>query len=240
LHRPRGDPAVRAGQSPGRQRLPDQRTDARFVVRGEQQPKPHGAVTGWHRVGVVRRQWAWRLMVPMSAQRNGYRATGRIRVAAGVQRDHGVVGIRGAGHRQPPGATVTVSVTVLVLMLVLMLVVGSVVVVVVVMGGSVVVAVTVSVTVRGGDVGVIGVSVAGLSSADGPEMRLANPHTISATSTAPSAPNATSAAGLRYQAVLPEAGRAAGRRSGRCRNSPGCREVRSAPRAPIVGAQGGG
>jgi hypothetical protein len=124
------------------------------------------------------------------------------------------VDIGGAGHRQPPagvGGNVIVSVTVLVLMLVLTLVVGSVVVVVVVVvvvgsvvvvvvvAGAVVVGVTVSVTVRGAEVGVIGVSEAGVSCDEGPEMRLANPHTISATSTAPSAPKATSAAGLRYQ-----------------------------------------
>ena len=74
----------------------------------------------------------------------------------------------------------TVSVTVLVLTLV----VGDVVVVV----------------VRGGaDVWVIGVSDGCGVSDDGPEMRLANPHTISATTTAPIAPNATKATGLRYQ-----------------------------------------
>jgi hypothetical protein len=157
----------------------------------------------------------------MSAQRNGYRATQRGRVTAGTERDHGVVRIRGGGHRQPPGGTVIVSVTVLVLMLVLTLVVGSVVgvvvvvvvvvvvgsvVVVVVTGGAVVVGVIVSVMVRGGDVGVIGVSAGGVSSDDGPEMRLASPHTISATSTAPSAPNATSAAGLRYQGTASSGG----------------------------------
>ena len=66
--------------------------------------------------------------------------------------------------------------------------------------GSVVVGAVVAVVVRtGADVGVIGVSdVVGVSD-DGPEMRLASPHTISATTTAPIAPNATSAAGLRYQ-----------------------------------------
>jgi hypothetical protein len=156
----------------------------------------------------------------MSAQRNGYRSTRRGGIAAWAQRDHGVVRVRGAGHRQPPGGTVIVSVTVLVLMLVLTLVVGSVVVVVVVVvvvgsvvvvvvvvtGGAVVVGVIVSVTVRGGDVGVIGVNVGGVSSDDGPEMRLASPHTISATSTAPSAPNATSAAGLRYQGTASSGG----------------------------------
>ena len=56
------------------------------------------------------------------------------------------------------------------------------------------------VVVRGGaDVGVIGVSDGGGVSDDGPEMRLANPQTISATTTAPIAPNATKATGLRYQ-----------------------------------------
>jgi hypothetical protein len=155
----------------------------------------------------------------MSAQRNGYRSTRRGGIAAWAQRDHGVVRVRGAGHRQPPGGTVIVSVTVLVLMLVLTLVVGSVVVVVVVVvvgsvvvvvvvvtGGAVVVGVIVSVMVRGGDVGVIGVSVGGVSSDDGPEMRLASPHTISATGTAPNAPNATSAAGLRYQGTASSGG----------------------------------
>jgi hypothetical protein len=109
---------------------------------------------------------------------------------------------------------VIVSVIVLVLTLVLTLVVGSVVVVVVVVVvgsvvvvvvvvsvvvvGSVVVGSVVSVVVRvGADVGVIGVSDVAGGPDDGLEMRLANPHTISATTTAPIAPNATSATGLR-------------------------------------------
>jgi hypothetical protein len=97
---------------------------------------------------------------------------------------------------------------------VVVVVVGSFVVVVVgARVGSVVVGVTVSVTVRGADVGVIGVSVVGVSSDDGPEMRLANPHTISATSTAPSPPNATSAAGLRYQGSGPSGSPPCGRYS---------------------------
>lgn len=119
----------------------------------------------------------------------------------------------------------TVSVTVLVLMLVLMLVltlvvvsgvvvvvvvvvvVGAVVVVVVVVG-SVVVAVTVSVTVLGEDAVValvdLDVVVSGVSDvcSDGespPVINLARPNTMSAITTAPIAPNATNAAGLRNQ-----------------------------------------
>jgi len=131
---------------------------------------------------------------------------------------------------------VTVSVTVLVLTLVVgdvvvvvvvVVVVGSVVVVVVVVvvvdsvvvvvvvGSVVVGAVVAVVVVRGrADVGVIGVSDGGGVSDGEPEMRLASPHTISATSTAPIAPNATKAAGLRYQAPAASAG-------GSCGGSPG-------------------
>ena len=120
----------------------------------------------------------------------------------------------------------TVSVTVLVLTLVVgdvvvvvvvVVVVGSVVVVVVVVvvdsvvvvvvvGSVVVGAVVAVVVVRGGaDVELIGVSDGGGVSEGEPEMRLANPHTISATSTAPIAPNATKAAGLRYQGTCSSA-----------------------------------
>ncbi len=129
----------------------------------------------------------------------------------------------------------TVSVTVLVLTLVVgdvvvvvvvVVVVGSVVVVVVVVvvdsvvvvvvvGSVVVGAVVAVVVVRGGaDVGVIGVSDGGGVSDGEPEMRLASPHTISATSTAPIAPNATKAAGLRYQSASASEG-------GSCGGSPG-------------------
>ena len=64
---------------------------------------------------------------------------------------------------------------------------------------------------------------------------------MSAITTAPIAPNATSATGLRYQgsghrAAGPVAGR--GTRSARRRGSSGRREVRNAPRAPIVGGSG--
>jgi hypothetical protein len=127
---------------------------------------------------------------------------------------------------------VTVSVTVLVLTLVVgdvvvvVVVVGSVVVVVVVVvvdsvvvvvvvGSVVVGAVVAVVVVRGAaDVGLIGVSDGGGVSDGEPEMRLASPHTISATSTAPIAPNATKAAGLRYQGAWASAG-------GSCGGSPG-------------------
>ncbi len=127
----------------------------------------------------------------------------------------------------------TVSVTVLVLTLVVgdvvvvVVVVGSVVVVVVVVVvvdsvvvvvvvGSVVVGAVVAVVVvrAGADVGVIGVSDGGGVSEGEPEIRLASPHTISATSTAPIAPNATKAAGLRYQGAWASAG-------GSCGGSPG-------------------
>lgn len=114
----------------------------------------------------------------------------------------------------------TVSVTVLVLVLVLTLVVGSVVVVVVVVVvdsvvvgvvvvvvGSVLVGVTVSVIVccdgavvltADRDVEVSGVSEVVSVGESPPMTSLASPKTIRATSTAPPAPNPTSAAGLRY------------------------------------------
>jgi len=101
-----------------------------------------------------------------------------------------------------------VLVSVLVLTLVLTLVVGPVVVVVVVVVDVVVVGVTVSVTVWGADVVAVvadldvvvsGVNVVCSEGLSPPVMRLASPNTISAISSAPSAPNPTSAAGLRYQ-----------------------------------------
>ena len=105
---------------------------------------------------------------------------------------------------------VTVLVLVLVLTLVLTLVVvvvvvvvGSVVVVVVVVVGSVVVGSAVVVVVVVGvtdrDVVVSGVRLVGVFVEVPPVSSSARPHTISAMITAPSAPNATRAAGLRYQ-----------------------------------------
>jgi hypothetical protein len=111
--------------------------------------------------------------------------------------------------------SVTVSVLVLVLTLVVgsvvvvvvvVVVVGSVVVVVVVVGG-VVVGVIVSVTVSADgavvtadrDVVVSGVNLVCSEGSSPPVMSLASPNTISAMSNAPRAPNATRAAGLRYQ-----------------------------------------
>jgi hypothetical protein len=117
-----------------------------------------------------------------------------------------------------------VTVTVLVLVLVLG---GTVVVVVVVVGGVVVVVVVLSVVdvgsvvvsvvsvdsvvvsegvdeddVAGADVVVIGVSDGVVSSDDvSPAITWANRYTMRATRTAPTAPNPTSAAGLRYHSV---------------------------------------
>ena len=105
----------------------------------------------------------------------------------------------------------------LVLTLVLTLVVGVVVVVVVVVVGSVVVVVVgavvvgviVTVSVAGAVVGAgatadLDVVVSGVNEvvwvgASPPVRTLARPYTMRAIRTAPSAPNATSAAGLRYQ-----------------------------------------
>jgi hypothetical protein len=158
----------------------------------------------------------------MSAQRNGYRPTGSGGVTARVEAEDGVVGVGSADHRQPPGGvgiagTVIVWVTVLVLVLVLTLVLGVVVVVVVVgsvvvvvavvvVGSVVGVVVSVTVLVDGAitradvDVvvmGVIDVVCEGVS----PVISLASPYTKRAMRTAPSAPNATSAAGLRYHGI---------------------------------------
>jgi hypothetical protein len=91
-----------------------------------------------------------------------------------------------------------------VVVVVVVVVVGSVVVVVV---ASVVVGVTVSVTVCGAwlvvaaaerDVVVSGVNVVDSVGESPPAISLANPKMINATTSAPTAPNATSAAGLRY------------------------------------------
>jgi hypothetical protein len=93
---------------------------------------------------------------------------------------------------------VTVLVLVLVLVLMLVLTLGSVVVVVcsVVVGSAVVVAVVVVGVVTDVVVRVIGVSVVGGVSDDVPPVRsLTRPKMTNAISTAPSAPNATSATG---------------------------------------------
>lgn len=47
---------------------------------------------------VVRRERAWRLMVPMSAQRNSYRAAGGAGISAGLNRHYGVMGVGFARH----------------------------------------------------------------------------------------------------------------------------------------------
>ena len=163
-------------------------------------------------------------MLPVPAQRNGDRAAGRRGVAVGAEDHNGVMGERAAGRGYPPGSGicgicgicgtvgggVTVSVTVLVLVLVLMDVVGSVVVVAVVVGGVVVVSVVVdggevvSVTVcvgamTGADV--VGVVVVVFVSDDESDVRLTTNQTINASMSATSAPNATRAAGLRYQGI---------------------------------------
>ena len=124
-------------------------------------------------------------------------------------------------------------VSVLVLTLVLTLVVGPVVVVVVgsvvvvVVVDAVVVGVTVSVTVWGADVVAVvadldvvvsGVNVVCSEGLSPPVMRLASPNTISAISSAPSAPNPTSAAGLRYQGTGSSGAARAVRRSHCCRS----------------------
>jgi len=65
---------------------------------GEQDPHPERVVAFGCCVGVMGRQRARRLVIPMSAQRNGYRAAGGTGVAAGIEDDDGVVGVCGASH----------------------------------------------------------------------------------------------------------------------------------------------
>ena len=83
-----------------RQRLCDQLTDPALVGRvgGEQHANVDGFVVGGCCVGVMRRQRAWRVVIPMSAQRNGYRTAGSAEIPAGIEDHDGVVGVGGAGH----------------------------------------------------------------------------------------------------------------------------------------------
>ena len=82
-----------------RQRILDQPSylvlSARF--RGEERPYGH-LVADALRSSVMGRQRARRLVVPMSAQRNGYRTAGGAGIPAGIEDDDGVVGVGGAGH----------------------------------------------------------------------------------------------------------------------------------------------
>ena len=156
LQRPGADPAVQSGLPSGRQRLTDQRADLRLAAwfRGEQHPQLNFVIALRTGVGVVRCQRArWRV-IPMSAQRNGYRTAESVGVTAWVQHHDSVMGVgrpfHGDGGGGSVGGVVVVvggSVVVVVVGGVVVVVVASVVVVVV---GGVVVGAVVSVTVRVG------------------------------------------------------------------------------------------
>lgn len=65
---PRRDPSVGSGQLAGFERFADQPPDTRLVggLSGEKHPQHNGF--GHNPVGdVVRREWAWRRMIPASA-----------------------------------------------------------------------------------------------------------------------------------------------------------------------------
>lgn len=83
-----------------RQRLGDQLTDPALIgwVGGEQHSNVDGFIVGECCVGVVWCQRTWRLVVPMSAQRNGYRTAGGAGIAAGIEDHDGIVGVGGANH----------------------------------------------------------------------------------------------------------------------------------------------
>ena len=154
LQRPGADPAVRSGLPSGCQRLTDQRADLRLAVwfRGEQHPQPNFVIALRTGVGVVRCQRArWRV-IPMSAQRNGYRTAESVGVTAWVQHHDSVMGVGRPFHGDGSGGSVG-GVVVVVGGSVVVVVVGGVVVVasvVVVVVGGVVVGADVSVTVRVG------------------------------------------------------------------------------------------
>ena len=154
LQRPGADPAVQSGLPSGRQRLTDQRADLRLAAwfRGEQHPQLNFVIALRTGVGVVRCQRArWRV-IPMSAQRNGYRTAESVGVTAWVQHHDSVMGVGRPFHGDGGGGSVggvvvVVGGSVVVVVGGVVVVVASVVVVVV---GGVVVGADVSVTVRVG------------------------------------------------------------------------------------------
>jgi len=98
--------------------LADERTDALLVRRvgSEKHPQRDG-FTPWEAGGVMRREWAWRWMVPMPAQRNRDCAAESPGTAARLHRDNSVMDEGFANHRnrsnrsaiKPAGATPPVA-----------------------------------------------------------------------------------------------------------------------------------
>lgn len=99
LQAPGGNPPVRPAQPAAGKRTSDQGPDPVFVGRlgGEQDPNFEALADRRNR-RVVRRQRTRRLMVPVPAQRNGYRATERAGVCPGLDRHNGVMSVGFARH----------------------------------------------------------------------------------------------------------------------------------------------
>ena len=97
---PGGDSAVGTSQLSCGERLADERTDALLVRRvgSEKHPQRDG-FTAWEAGDVMRREWAWRWMVPMPAQRNRDCAAESLGTAARLHRDNSVMDEGFANHR---------------------------------------------------------------------------------------------------------------------------------------------
>ena len=97
---PRRDTAIGAGQLSYGECFADQRADPSLVGRfGGEKYSQRYVFTIRKCRDIVRRETAWRFVVPVPAQRDGYCAAEGVRTTAGLHSHNRVVSICLAGHR---------------------------------------------------------------------------------------------------------------------------------------------